>query len=52
VLERSIEMAKALKTDRVRFFDFWRLEDQTPYRAAINEKSGAFRDQKLRRFVD
>jgi len=22
----------------VRFFDFWRLDDQVPYRAAINEK--------------
>jgi len=38
VLERSIEMAKAFQTDRVRCFDFWRLEDQTPYRAAMNEK--------------
>jgi L-ribulose-5-phosphate 3-epimerase len=38
VLERSMEMAKAFQTDRVRCFDFWRLEDQAPYRAAINEK--------------
>jgi L-ribulose-5-phosphate 3-epimerase len=38
VLERAVEMAKAFQTDRVRCFDFWRLEDQTPYRAAINEK--------------
>jgi len=38
VLERSIELAKAFHTDRVRFFDFWRLDDQAPYRAAINEK--------------
>jgi len=38
VLERSIELAKAFNTDRVRCFDFWRLDDQTPYRAAINEK--------------
>ncbi len=38
VLERSIELAKAFQTDRVRCFDFWRLEDQGPYRAAINEK--------------
>jgi sugar phosphate isomerase/epimerase len=38
VLERAIEMAKAFGTDRVRCFDFWRLEDQVPYRAAINEK--------------
>jgi L-ribulose-5-phosphate 3-epimerase len=38
VLERSIELAKAFQTDRVRFFDFWRLDDPAPYRAAINEK--------------
>jgi L-ribulose-5-phosphate 3-epimerase len=38
VLERSIELAKAFQTDRVRCFDFWRLEDQSPYRTAINQK--------------
>jgi len=38
VLERSIELAKIFKTDRVRFFDFWRLEDQGPYRTAMNDK--------------
>jgi L-ribulose-5-phosphate 3-epimerase len=37
VLERSLEMAKAFQTDRVRCFDFWRIDDQTPHRAAINE---------------
>jgi len=38
VLERAMEMAKAFQTDRVRCFDFWRLEAQAPYRAAINDK--------------
>jgi L-ribulose-5-phosphate 3-epimerase len=38
VLDRALEMAKAFGTDRVRCFDFWRLENQIPYRAAINEK--------------
>jgi sugar phosphate isomerase/epimerase len=38
VLERCIELAKAFHTDRVRCFDFWRLDDQAPYRAAINDK--------------
>jgi L-ribulose-5-phosphate 3-epimerase len=38
VLDRAIAMAKAFKADRVRCFDFWRLGDQAPYRAAINEK--------------
>ena len=38
VLDRAIAAAKALKTDRIRCFDFWRLEDQVPYREAMNEK--------------
>ncbi len=38
VLERGIAMAKAFQTDRVRCFDFWRLDDEKPYRVAINEK--------------
>jgi L-ribulose-5-phosphate 3-epimerase len=38
VLERAIALAKTFHTDRVRCFDFWRLQDQAPYRAAINEK--------------
>ena len=38
VLRRSIELAKQFKTDKVRCFDFWRLEDVKPYRAAINDK--------------
>jgi sugar phosphate isomerase/epimerase len=38
VLAASIEMAKQFKTDKVRCFDFWKLDDQTPYRAAIDEK--------------
>jgi len=38
VLERCIELAKAFRTDRVRCFDFWRLDDPAPFRAAINQK--------------
>jgi sugar phosphate isomerase/epimerase len=38
VLDKCVEVAKAFQTDRVRGFDFWRLEDQTPYRSAINAK--------------
>jgi len=38
VLARSISLAKQFKTDKVRCFDFWRLEDQKPYRAAIDAK--------------
>jgi L-ribulose-5-phosphate 3-epimerase len=38
VLERAMDMAKSSQTNRVRCFDFWRLEDQAPYRSAINDK--------------
>jgi L-ribulose-5-phosphate 3-epimerase len=38
VLAHSIELAKTFGTDRVRCFDFWRLDNQVPYRAAINDK--------------
>jgi L-ribulose-5-phosphate 3-epimerase len=38
VLERAIELAKAFRTDRVRCFDFWRLDDPAPHRAAIDAK--------------
>ena len=38
VLERCIALAKAFNTNRIRCFDFWRLEDPAPYRAAMNAK--------------
>jgi sugar phosphate isomerase/epimerase len=38
VVERSIALAKQFNTDKIRCFDFWRLDDVTPYRADINEK--------------
>lgn len=37
VLERAIAAGKALGTNRIRCFDFWRLEDSEPYRAAIHD---------------
>jgi len=38
VLERGLELTRVFKTDRLRCFDFWRLDDQTPHRKAIDEK--------------
>ena len=38
LLEHCIELTKAFQTDRLRCFDFWRLEDPKPYRAHINDK--------------
>ena len=38
LLERAFDLARAFNTDRIRIFDFWRLEDQAPYRRAIDAK--------------
>lgn len=38
LLEKCIDLAKSFSTDRIRCFDFWRLEDPKPYRAAMNAK--------------
>jgi len=38
ILERSISLAKQFKTGKVRCFDFWRIENVAPHRAAIDEK--------------
>ncbi len=38
LLERGFELARTFKTDRLRVFDFWRLADQKPHRAAIDDR--------------
>jgi sugar phosphate isomerase/epimerase len=38
VLLRSLSLARQFKTDKVRCFDFWRIDDIKPYRAAIDDK--------------
>jgi L-ribulose-5-phosphate 3-epimerase len=38
LLDHCIGLTKEFETDRVRCFDYWRLADATPYRAAINDK--------------
>ena len=38
VLERSLALTKAFQTDRIRCFDFWRLDDPSPYRKDIDAK--------------
>jgi L-ribulose-5-phosphate 3-epimerase len=37
VLERCISVARQFSADRIRCFDFWRLDDPAPYRKAMNE---------------
>lgn len=38
LLDRCILLAKTFRTDRIRCFDYSRLQDQKPFRAAINNK--------------
>jgi len=38
LLERGFELARVFHVDRIRIFDFWRLDDQNPYRAAMDQK--------------
>jgi L-ribulose-5-phosphate 3-epimerase len=38
LLETCISLAVTFETNRIRCFDYWRLDDQKPYRAAIDAK--------------
>src|SRR5262252_4280188 len=45
VLERATAMARAFGTNKVRMFDFWRLESDKPYRDAMDAKLREFSDK-------
>jgi len=38
LLEHCISLCKSFNCDRIRCFDYWRLDDPKPYRATINAK--------------
>lgn len=38
LLEHCVKLAHSFNTERIRCFDFWRLDDQKPFRAEINRK--------------
>jgi L-ribulose-5-phosphate 3-epimerase len=38
LLERGFELARVFQVDRIRIFDFWRLDDPKPYRTAMDQK--------------
>ncbi len=38
LLEQGFELARTFDTTNIRIFDFWRLDDQRPYRDAIDHK--------------
>jgi sugar phosphate isomerase/epimerase len=37
LLDHAFELTRTFNTDRIRLFDFWRLDDQKPHRAAIDD---------------
>jgi len=51
VLERSIAAAKAFGTNKVRMFDFWQLEDDKPYREAMDAKLREFADKAAKKDI-
>jgi L-ribulose-5-phosphate 3-epimerase len=51
LLERGFELARTFKTDRLRIFDFWRLADPTPHRAAIDDRVRAAAVKAARRGI-
>jgi L-ribulose-5-phosphate 3-epimerase len=38
LLDRAFELARVFNTERIRIFDFWRLDDQAPHRRAIDAR--------------
>jgi L-ribulose-5-phosphate 3-epimerase len=38
LLDRGFELARVFQVDQIRIFDFWRLDDAKPYRAAMDQK--------------
>jgi L-ribulose-5-phosphate 3-epimerase len=51
VLERSLELARVFNTPNVRIFDFWRIDDQKPYRAAMDAKLRAAAEKAGKRKI-
>jgi L-ribulose-5-phosphate 3-epimerase len=51
LLARGLELARVFYVDRIRIFDFWRLDDQKPYRAAMDEKLIAATEKASKRGV-
>jgi sugar phosphate isomerase/epimerase len=37
LLDKAFDLARTFNTDRIRIFDFWRLDNQQPHRAAIDD---------------
>ena len=51
LLDRALDLARFFDTDRVRCFDFWRLDDPAPYREAIDQKLREAAEKAARRKI-
>jgi L-ribulose-5-phosphate 3-epimerase len=51
LLEHCLSLAKTFQTDRIRCFDYWRLDDPKPFRAAINARLAKAADRCAREHV-
>jgi len=51
VLERATAMANHFGTNKIRLFDFWRLEDDKPYRKGMDEKLREFSDKAAKKNI-
>src|SRR5437879_7484859 len=51
LLERGLELTRVFQVDRIRIFDFWRLDDPKPYRAAMDQKLIAVAEKAGKRQV-
>ncbi len=51
VLERATAMARQFGTNKVRLFDFWRLEDDKPYRKDMDEKLREFSEKAAKKSI-
>ena len=52
LLEHCIELAKTFHTDRIRCFDFWRLDDVKPYRECHQQQAARGRAPLRKRRSD
>jgi sugar phosphate isomerase/epimerase len=51
VLGKGLDLAKTFGADRLRCFDFWRLDDPKPHRKAMNEKLRQAAEQAAKRGI-
>ncbi|HET7747564.1 MAG TPA: sugar phosphate isomerase/epimerase family protein [Vicinamibacteria bacterium] len=51
VLQRGLELARVFRTPHLRCFDFWRLDDPAPFRAAMDDRLRAAAAEAAKRGI-